>query len=165
MSASKSGVSDRSKGRWTVRRVFVDANVFIAGADSRSGASNAVMKLAEIGLIQIITSRQVLDEAERNLRKKLPRALPNYAAQLAQVRLEIVSDPSEEAVEHYEALIDVTDAPILAAAVLAAPDRFITLNTTDFTSEVAIRTGLIIQTPGQFIQMIRALFEQDLANH
>lgn len=51
--------------------------------------------MAEIGLFQLVVSRQVLDEAERNLRKKLPQALPNFAAQLAQVSLEIVPDPSE----------------------------------------------------------------------
>jgi predicted nucleic acid-binding protein len=148
-----------------LRRVFVDANVLIAGADSRSGASNAVMKLAEIGLIQLVVARQVLDEAERNLRKNLPRALPNFAAQLAQLRLEIVPDPPQEAVEVYETFIEATDAPILAAAVLAAPDRFITLNTRDFTAEVAVQSRLVIQTPGQFIQTLRSLVDEGLANN
>ncbi len=151
--------------RWAVRRVFVDANVLIAGADSRAGASNAVMKLAEIGLIQIVVSRQVLDEAERNLRKKLPRALPNFAAQLAQLRLEIVPDPPSEAVEVCQTYIEATDAPILAAAVIAAPDRFITLNTRDFTAGVAVQGGLVIQTPGQFIHTIRSLVDEGFANN
>ncbi|NOX63011.1 MAG: PIN domain-containing protein, partial [Chloroflexi bacterium] len=71
-----------------LRRVFVDANVLIAGADSRSGASHAVLMLAEIGLLQLVTCRQVLDEAERNLRKKLPRALSNFATQMALLEIE-----------------------------------------------------------------------------
>jgi predicted nucleic acid-binding protein len=59
-------------GRVKMRRLFVDANILIAGADSRSGASNAVLQLAEVGLFHLAVCRQVLDEAERNLRKKLP---------------------------------------------------------------------------------------------
>ena len=75
--------------------------------------------MAEIGLFQLVVSRQVLDEAERNLRKKLPQALPNFAAQLAQVSLEIVPDPSENICREWVAVIEAKDTPILAAAVLA----------------------------------------------
>lgn len=74
-------------------RIFADAKVFIAGADSRSGASGAVLLLAEVGLFRLVVSRQVLDEAERNLRKKLPRALPTFAEILATLQIEIVPDP------------------------------------------------------------------------
>lgn len=73
-----------------MRSVFVDANVLIAGAGSHSGASNAILQLAEVGLFQLVVSRQVLDEAERNVRKKLPRSLPTFAAMLAQLPLQIV---------------------------------------------------------------------------
>ncbi len=73
-----------------MRRIFVDANVLMTGADSRSGASNAILQLAEVGLFHLVVSRQVLDEVERNVRKKLPRALANFAAVLAQLPLEIV---------------------------------------------------------------------------
>ena len=76
-----------------MRRIFADANVLIAGADSRSGASNALLRLAEVGLFRLVVSRQVLDEAERNIRKKLPRALPNFAALQAQLPMKIVPRP------------------------------------------------------------------------
>lgn len=146
-----------------LRRVFVDANVLIAGADSRSDANHAVLKLAELELIQLVTSRQVLDEAERNLRKKLPRALPNFAAQMAQLRLEIAPDPAEEEVERWRDLIEAKDTPILAAAIIAAPDRLLTLNSKDFTPAVAAASGLVIQTPGEFVQDVRALLTEGLA--
>ncbi|MFN3982951.1 MAG: putative toxin-antitoxin system toxin component, PIN family [Caldilinea sp.] len=145
-----------------MRRLFVDANVLVAGADSRSGASNAILQLAEIGLLQLVVSRQVLDEAERNVRKKLPRALANFAAVLAQLPLEIVPDPDDEACFQWAAIIELKDTPILAAAVLAGVDRLITLNTRDFTPAVAQAAGLVIQTPGDFIQTIRQLFEENL---
>ena len=56
-------------------KVFLDASVIIAGVASRIGASRAVLNLAEIGLIQAVASRQVLDEVERNIRQKNPTGL------------------------------------------------------------------------------------------
>jgi predicted nucleic acid-binding protein len=140
-----------------MRRVFVDANVLIAGADSNSGASYAILRLAEVGLFQPVVSRQVLDEAERNLRKKLPRALPNFVAQMARLRLEIVPDPTPDEVIPWAAIIHASDAPILCVAVKASVNRFLTLNTRHFTPEVAAQSGLLIQTPAQFMVDVRLL--------
>lgn len=145
-----------------MRRIFVDANILIAGADSRSGASNALLKLAEVGLFRLVVCRQVLDEAERNLRKKLPRALPNFATQLAQLELEIAPTPDDGACQQWTGLIEAKDAPILAAAILARVDRFVTLNTRDFTPAVASASGLVIQTPGELIAEIRRFIEEKL---
>jgi hypothetical protein len=41
--------------------------------------------------------------------------------------------------------------------VAAQVDRFLTLNTKDFTPEVAAQSGLHIMTPGEFVQEIRGL--------
>lgn len=143
-------------------RIFADANVLIADADSRSGASGAVLLLAEVGLFRLVVSRQVLDEAERNLRKKLPRALPTFAELLATVQIEIVSDPEPSAWQRWKGLIEAKDAPILEAAVAADVDRLLTLNTRDFTPKVAARSGLAIQTPAQFISELRDLVSDSL---
>lgn len=140
-----------------MRRVFVDANVLIAGTDSQSGASNAVLKLAEVGLFQLVVCTQVLDEVERNLRKKLPRALPNFAAQMARLRLEVLPDPTPEQIKPWEAIIEAQDAAILCAAVASGVDRLLTLNTRDFTPDVAEQSGLTIQTPAGFIEEVRRL--------
>jgi predicted nucleic acid-binding protein len=115
-----------------------------------------------MGLFQIVVSKQVLDEAERNLRKKLPRALPNFAAQMAHLHLEILPDPTLEQVEPWEDIIEAQDAPILCAAVVGNVDRFITLNTRDFTPDVAQRSGLTLQTPSEFVEELRQLVTSDL---
>lgn len=145
-----------------MRRIFIDANVLIAGADSRSGASNALLKLAEVGLLKLVVSRQVLDEAERNVRKKLPRALLTLAAMLAQLPMEIVSDPTNEECMRWTDIIELKDTPIVAAAVLAGVDRLVTLNSKDFTHDVAEKTGIPIQSPGQLIQDIRRIVDESL---
>jgi len=140
-----------------MRKVFVDSGVLIAGAGSRSGASRAVMTMAEIGLFELVLSRWVLDECERNLRKKLPAALPIFAELLANIGPEIVPDPPAEESARWEAIIAAKDAPILAAAVLSSADCLLTLDAKDFTPEVAAQSGLTIQTPGDFVQEIRRI--------
>jgi predicted nucleic acid-binding protein len=118
--------------------------------------------MAEIGLFKLVVSRQVLDECDRNLRKKLPAALPLFAELLALVNLEIIPDPSLDEAVQWQFIIEAKDAPILAAAVLATPDRLLTLNTKDFTPAVAAQSGLIFQTPGEFVPEIRAIIETGL---
>jgi predicted nucleic acid-binding protein len=115
--------------------------------------------MAEIGLFTLVVSRQVLDEAERNIRKKLPRALPNFAEQMAHLNLEILANPSLEESAKWESIIEAKDAPIIAAAVKAKVDRILSLNTKDFTQEVAEKSGIPIQTPAQFVEDIRNIID------
>ena len=140
-------------------RIFADTNVLIAGADSRSGASHAVLMMAEIGLIQLVVSHQVLNEAERNIRKKLPRALSNFAEQMAYLNLEVHADPSWEEAARWESVIEPKDAPILAVAVAEKVNRILSLNTKDFTQNVAAACGIPIQTPAHFVQNIRTIID------
>ena len=60
-------------------RVFVDADVLFAGSASPSehSASLVVLRLAEITLIEALTSEQVITEAESNLADKQPQVLPS----------------------------------------------------------------------------------------
>lgn len=145
-----------------MRRVFADANVLIAGAAARTGASGAVLLLAEVGLFRLVVSRQVLDEAERNLRNKLPQGLPVFAELLATVGLEIVPDPEPSAWRRWQGIIELKDAPILEAAISADVDRLLSLNTKDFTPAVSSESGLIIQTPAEFVTDLRDLVTQHL---
>ena len=45
-----------------MRKVFADFSILIAGAASRTGASRAVLTMAEIGLFKLVVSEQVLAE-------------------------------------------------------------------------------------------------------
>jgi predicted nucleic acid-binding protein len=145
-----------------MRRVFVDANVLIAGAYSRSGASRAVLMLAEVGLFKLVVSRQVLNEVDRNIRAKLPGAMKVLVEILALLELEIVDDPERPEWEPFLEVIEEKDAPILVAAAAAMIDRFITLNTKDFTTAAAERSGIPVQTPSAFIEDIRGIITTSL---
>lgn len=142
--------------------VFADANILIAAAGSPQGASRAILNLAEMGLIQLVVSRQVLLETERNLRRKLPDGLPLVAEWLSYLSLKIVDDPLPERYQRWVSIIEEKDAPILAAAVDAEVDYFVTLNTRDFTPEVMNAAGLTILTPSQFIERVRDILQRNL---
>lgn len=137
--------------------VFVDANVLIAGSGSRSGAGHIILMLGAFGLIQLVATRQGLDEAERNLRHKLPAALPVLAQILANVDLRVLDNPPPVAANRWAGSIEAADAPLVEAAVSAQVDYFLTLNTRHFTPAVAAASGLTIMTPGDFVGRLRAL--------
>jgi hypothetical protein len=53
--------------------VFLDADVIFAGsaAPTEHSASNLVLHLGEIGIIECVTSTQVVAEVERNLERAI----------------------------------------------------------------------------------------------
>ncbi len=142
---------------------FVDSSVMIAGAVSRTGASRAVLSMAEIGLFQLIVSRQVVDECERNLRHKFPGALPVFAHLLTNINLIVVDDPPSEESIRWHLHIEAKDAPILAAAVQAKVVRLLSLNTKHFTPNVAQASGVMIQSPSEFVREIRTIITEELS--
>ncbi|MBD1806190.1 PIN domain-containing protein [Microcoleus sp. FACHB-SPT15] len=142
--------------------IFADSSVLIAGAGSPTGASRAVLTMAEIGLFKLVISQQVIEECQRNLSRKLPAAIPIFTQLLTAIDPEIQPNPPVAELARWTSIIEAKDVPILAAAVLANIDRLLTLNTKDFTPEVAAQSGLIIQTPAEFIREIREIVERGL---
>lgn len=142
--------------------VFVDANILIAGSASRTGASRVVLAQAEYGMIQLVVTRQVLMETERNIRLKFPEILPVLSEFLIHLNIQVLDDPDLEQYGRWLPLIEEKDAPILEAAVQCAPDYLLTLNSKDFTPAVAEATGLVILSPGEFVERIRFIFSQHL---
>lgn len=61
--------------RW---RVFLDTSALIARIVSPTGAAREVLRLAEARVIELVVSRQVVVEAERNFASKIPLLLDDY---------------------------------------------------------------------------------------
>jgi len=135
--------------------VFVDADVLFAGAASPSehGASLTVLRLAEIGFIEAITSRQVITEAERNLKEKLPETLPAFRL-LVRRCLEVVPDPRADDLAAYEGTADAKDLPILAAAVREGCSWLVTFNVRHFRPG---HPDVTVLPPGDFVLRVRSL--------
>jgi len=130
-----------------MKRILVDANVLISGSCSPTGASWAVLTMAEVGMFRMVVTRQILDESERNLRSKFPSALPEFAEILARSKPEVLLDPGSEASRRWHELIHVNDAPIVEAAVSHQVDRIISLNTRHFTLGWPSRSAFLYKPP------------------
>lgn len=134
-------------------RVFVDADVLFAGAASSSehGASLVVLRLAEITLIEAVTSQQVIVEVERNLADYLPSALPTFRMLVSRC-LRVVADPLPHEVATHADMADPKDLPILVAAVREVCPWLVTFNIRHFQpGHPAVR----VSRPGELVQHVR----------
>lgn len=130
-------------------RVFVDADVLIAGAASPNAhsASLVVLQMAEITLIEALTSEQVIEETERNLHEKLPGALVTFRL-LVERSLRVVPPPTRAALGPYDGLADPKDLPILVAAVRAECPWLVTFNVRHYQPG---HPDVKVTTPGEFV--------------
>jgi len=137
-------------------RIFLDSSVLFAAAASATGASRALVILAELGLLRLVVCPQVFDEVERNLQSKAPAALPYFQRLRVALNWQVVKDPTPEQVRACLGIIAAKDAPILAAAISAQPDRLVTLDVRDFgCPEVQRSVPFLIQMPGELLTDIR----------
>jgi predicted nucleic acid-binding protein len=139
-------------------RVFIDADVLFAGAASPSehGASLLILRLAEITLIQAVTSQQVVIEVERNLEKKMPGALPAFRHLISRC-LQIVDDPQPGDLQPLDGMADPKDLPILVAALRESCSWLVTFNLRHYQPG---HRDVDVLTPGDFILRVRDLLTQ-----
>lgn len=138
--------------------VFLDADVIFAGSASPSdhGASQIVLLLGEITLLDCITSEQAVIEVERNLATKLPAKLPEFRL-LTNRSVRIVPDPEPDDLLPYSGQADPKDLPLLVAALRENSSHLLTFNLRHyFPTPDAIK----VQRPGEFLQSIRRLLSQ-----
>lgn len=136
-------------------RVFVDADVLFAGSASSSehGASLTILRMAEITLIDAITSEQVLIEVERNLTAKFPAALTTFRL-LVERCLTAVPNPTAEDVSEFAGTTDTNDLPILLAAVQQGCPWLVTFNLRHYQPG---HPDVVVLAPGKFIRHVRSL--------
>lgn len=142
--------------RW---RVFLDTNVLIALV-SRVGGSAAVLDLGEAEEIVIVISQQVLVEADRVLVRKFPQLIGQYREFIKNLAPFLAEDPSPQSVRNAGQVINLDDAPILAAAKQVGVDYLVTLNTRHFaTLKVRAFLAVPIMTPAEFLTAFRRSWE------
>jgi predicted nucleic acid-binding protein len=146
-------------------RIFVDSSVLFAAAASSSGASRALVLLAEIGLLRFVVSQQIFEEVERNLADTAPKALPFFVRLRQVLDWEVVDYPAPILVAEAAKHIALKDAPILAAAMSALVARLITLDKRHFKTEAVLNySQLMIQTPSELIQDIRQVLSAGISS-
>ena len=134
-------------------KVFIDTSVLIAGVASVTGASAVVLDLCEAESIQMVISRQVLVEADRNFSSKLPNLVLQFRQFIRTLVPVMVEDPPTAAVEWAAKFIDRKDATILAAAIEAKVDYLITLDKRHFLNpKVRHNAPIEVCRPADFLR-------------
>lgn len=144
--------------------IFLDSSALMAGIVSSQGAARVLLLLAEDEKIALLVSEQVIAEVERNIARKMPRALPLVREMILRANVQILRDPRPEEVQLRKNWIShAADVPILVAAAAAKVGFLATLNQRHFLDdpEVAKRSGLRIGTPGNALAWVRLRMIED----
>jgi predicted nucleic acid-binding protein len=136
-------------------RIFLDADVLFAGAASPNehSASNLLLRMAELTLIEAITSIQVITEVERNLLDKMPKALPAFQL-LVSRSLKVVDDPKPAELDDNVGLADREDLPILVAALREECSLLATFNLRPYQPG---HPSVSVLKPGDLVLRVRYL--------
>lgn len=142
-------------------KTFLDTNVLIAGLSSSKGASAAILDLGEAGEIRIVISQHVLVEADRVFLAKFPHLIDQFRMFIKNLAPLLIDDPKPQSVREANKVIELGDAPILAAVKSTGVDYLVALDTKHFkTDEVRNYLSIPIVTPGEFLKAFRAFWEQ-----
>jgi len=143
-------------------KVFIDTNVLIAGVNSVTGASATLLDLCEAGVLQMVVSRQVLIEADRNFTAKFPQWVGRFRQFMHNLAPLMVEDPTPGSIKKAAAIVDRKDAPILAAAQNANVDFLITLDKKHFLNpKTRQKMMLKVVSPIEFLQSFKKLFLEE----
>ena len=121
-------------------RVFIDSSILIAAAISAKGAARDLLRQGFRGGLELYISPVVVEESERNLRLKAPKALADFHVFRDLLAAQLV-DPPESVVRSTAEVVASKDAPIVAAAIeaeaayLATYDRQHLLSQKDLLQE------------------------------
>lgn len=149
-------------------RLFLDAGVVIDGCVSNWASAKVILILATIQeRYTVVLSQRVAEEIERATARKRAVLPPDQAAMFLagingwfeRVRLERLPDPTEEALRRamytiLPALRHTNDLPAVVAAMDARPDWVISTNSAHWNDDLAVRTGLRIVTPIEFLRRL-----------
>ena len=110
-----------------VTRVMLDTNVLFSAIYKFDGTPfNAFAKASEMPY-RIVLCDQIIDELRRNFNRKFPAKIPVLERFLALAQYDLITLTLEdEAVDEEKNIRDVSDRPILRAALKAQVDIFVT---------------------------------------
>ncbi len=114
-----------------------------------------ILEHFDTGHIRVVKSQQVLQEVVRTVKEKLPDSLSSLTTLLINAPPLVEADPTLPDMKHWTKQLQSGDAAVLAAAIAARPDYFVT-GDRHFTGNRSIseESGLRIVTPGQLLELL-----------
>ena len=138
-------------------KLFLDACVFIAASGSPQGGSAFVLELCKRGRFCAVCTSLVLQEAERNIHRKLgAEALLRFYQGLAELDPTLEAPPTTEELAVCEAIVGEKDAHVLAAALKSGAAFLLTLDRRHFMTKKVLdaHLDLDVMTPGDFLRKL-----------
>jgi len=125
--------------------------VFCAG-------SSLILEVCRGIRFSAVTTRKMLLEAQRNIRKKLSsEAILRFYKEIANLDPDIIKPPTEERLNQYNDIIALKDRHVLASALEGKATFLITLDQKHFQTEVIRQANLpiTIMTPKEFLELVK----------
>ncbi|MBN1537684.1 MAG: hypothetical protein JW908_13180 [Anaerolineales bacterium] len=144
------------QSRWNKPRVFIDADVLMAGVTSSTdfAASLILLRLGEIKLIEAICTEQTVMEVQQTLKEKLPEAVKSYKT-LVKHSMIVTPDPSPNELEGCRNLAAEFYIPIMTAALREQCTWLATFNEQQFTPG---HPDILIARPDELVSRLRGQF-------
>ncbi|MCG2791099.1 MAG: hypothetical protein L6305_05035 [Actinomycetia bacterium] len=128
--------------------------VFCAG-------SSLILEVCRGIRFSAVTTRKILLEAQRNIRKKLSsEAILRFYKEIANLNPEIIRPPTKERLSQYDDIIALKDRHVLASTLEGKAAFLITLDRKHFQTEVIRKANLpiIIMTPKEFLELVKKYY-------
>ena len=145
------------------KKVFLDASIFVAAAESASGGSSLILEVCRGLCFSAVTTRKILLEAQRNIRKKLSsEALLCFYKEIGNLNPDIIKPPTKEKLSQYDDVIALKDCHVLVSALESKSDFLITLDRKHFQTEAIRQANLpiTILTPKEFLELVKNEYKE-----
>lgn len=136
------------------RKVFLDTSVVFAAVLSPTGGARKLFQLGEARILKLFIGPNVLRECDEVVRRKAPALLSTLAQLLEIGQVETSEAPNNEQIAKARLFVQYApDAHVLAEAIKAQPDWFVTHDKEHFlNAREQIDLPFEIGTPGDLIQ-------------
>lgn len=142
-------------------KVFLDATILFSAAFSAKRASRELLRLAQQGKVDLVTSQIAITETERNLATKSDEGLLLFQVLMERLPITVLENPSRIAVEQAAKYTALKDAPIVAGAIEAEADYLATFDRKHLINppEVAANANITIATAGTVLEAVKHALE------
>lgn len=156
MASKQTNVSNKSfPFEKSKTKIFIDSSVLMSAAISPKGYARDLILSAFRGEVKVIISDLVLEETERNLSEKAPKALPAFQLFKKVFDPEIVK-PNKSLVKRVAEIVDIKDAPIVAGAIQGKADFLVSFDRKHllkYKEEIETNFNIKVATPDEVMKL------------
>jgi predicted nucleic acid-binding protein len=143
-------------------RIFLDTSVLFAAVLSERGGARELLNLGEAGSLCLVIGPRVVQESDAVISRKAPASKALFAVLLDRAGIEIGPRPDAQALARAGQIISYApDAHVLAEAIVAQADYFVTLDRQHFAHGAFTILPFPIGTPGDCLAWLRARLSGD----